>query len=156
MEEWRALALKLCRHRGWSEHWTHRLSAHVLESSEFIEALRGKEGDPVEEAGDLLFTALAMIPERISLADVFERNQAKVAAMFSKPPYAGEEREPVNAAPPSEEATKLERCGWFGRDSLCAPGCAGHRCEALAPCKEHSRASSETGEKGADTEGGKA
>jgi NTP pyrophosphatase (non-canonical NTP hydrolase) len=31
-----------------------------LDVSEFIEALRGKGGDPVDELGDVLFTVLAV------------------------------------------------------------------------------------------------
>lgn len=38
----------------------------------------------------------------------------------------------------SDSGTAPEtRCGWFGRDSGCSPSCAGHRCEAQVPCKDH-------------------
>jgi hypothetical protein len=49
-----AVALK----RGWDVTWSGRLAASVLELSEFIEAVRGKGGDQVDEGADVLNTAL--------------------------------------------------------------------------------------------------
>lgn len=117
LDAWRAQALGLCRHRNWSERWDARLAQHTLEAAEFSEALRDKKGDPIEEAGDLIFTALAMIPESISLEAVFARNQIKVAEMFEKPPYVGEQREPIPepaqeaVAPALDETAACRSCG---------------------------------------------
>ena len=44
--------------RGWKTHWTDRLSYYILEGSEFTESIRGKGGDPIDEAGDVLITAI--------------------------------------------------------------------------------------------------
>ena len=46
--------LSICKKRGWSLHWTHRGAYLHLEASELIEAIRGKRGDPILEAADVL------------------------------------------------------------------------------------------------------
>ena len=51
---------ELCRHRGWSMHWTARGCYGHLEWSELIEAVRGKAGDPLEEAGDVLTVLMSV------------------------------------------------------------------------------------------------
>lgn len=111
MEAWRAAAFAVCRARGWSENWTHRLAAHVLEASEYVEAWRGKKGDAVEEAGDMLFTVLAMIPESISLLDVYRASLTKIAGLMERLPYAGEERAGnTEPAPPAETEEPKRIC----------------------------------------------
>lgn len=92
LEDFRNKVFELCRVRRWSMLPSSRLGFHVLEAAELTEALKGKKGDEIEEAGDLLFTALAMIPERISLSDVLWRAEIKRQFMLTKPPYMGEER----------------------------------------------------------------
>ena len=44
---------------GWNRDWLHGGCYLHLESSEFIEALRGK-GDPIEELGDVLLVLLSV------------------------------------------------------------------------------------------------
>lgn len=92
LEDFRAKVFELCRERHWSMLPSARLGFHVLEAAELTEALKGKGGDEIEEAGDLLFTAVAMIPPRISLADVLYRAELKRQHLLTKPPYQGEER----------------------------------------------------------------
>lgn len=92
LEAWRIQAFNLCERREWSTRWDARLANHLLEAAEFSEALRGKKGDVIEEAGDLLFTALAMIPSNISLDDVFALNQEKIRGLMGAPPYPGEQK----------------------------------------------------------------
>ena len=65
--------LKLCNEKKWSLHWTARGAYLHLESSELIEAIRGKHGDPVCEAADVLIV-LSSITENHGIAwqDVIE------------------------------------------------------------------------------------
>lgn len=93
LQEWRERAFVLCETRGWDLKPTPRLGFHVQEAAELCEATRGKGGDVVEEAGDCLFTALAMIPRSVNLADVLRVNTEKVARLMTAPPYKGEEAE---------------------------------------------------------------
>lgn len=93
LEEYRELAFAVCQHRGWDqESRTARLGFNVLEAAELTEALRGKGGNPIEEAGDVLFTSLVMIPMTISLGEVIRFGRKKMADLMTKPPYQGEER----------------------------------------------------------------
>jgi NTP pyrophosphatase (non-canonical NTP hydrolase) len=46
--------------RGWSNSWSERGINILLEAGEFVESMRGKGGDPMDEAGDVLSTFLAM------------------------------------------------------------------------------------------------
>lgn len=93
LEEWRRKATEVCLRRGWSLAKNDRFYFHALEAAELSEALRGKSGDPVEEAGDLLFTALLMIPPSIGLQHVVERNEKKMEDLMTRPHYPGEERQ---------------------------------------------------------------
>lgn len=47
-----------CKKENWSRDWPEAGCYLHLEASEFIEALRG-EGDPVDEAGDVLFVLIS-------------------------------------------------------------------------------------------------
>jgi hypothetical protein len=82
LEQWRASAFEVCRRRGWSLECMSRLAAATCEAVELTDAVRGKSGDVVEEAGDLLFTALAMIPPDVPLSSVLARNREKVASLL--------------------------------------------------------------------------
>lgn len=55
-----AEAWAISKERGWGRGWSGGGCYLHLESSEFIEALRGK-GNPVEEAGDVFFVFLSMM-----------------------------------------------------------------------------------------------
>lgn len=80
--------LAMCRARDWSLHWTARGAYLHLEASELIEAIRGKHGDPTEEAADVLIvlqsiTENAGIPwEAVELAAL-----RKVEAVTLRPRY---------------------------------------------------------------------
>ena len=88
-----ARVLEMCRTRRWGLHWTERGSYLHLEASELIEALRGKRGDPAEEAADVLLVLMSITEANgISWETVDERLRAKLARLETIPPYAGEER----------------------------------------------------------------
>lgn len=94
LEFWRRRGFDLARHRKWSVKWKARLAFHVLECSEFTEALRGKRSRQamLEEAGDMLVTALTMIPEDVPLVNIVKRNFRKIAKLMTAPPYEHEDR----------------------------------------------------------------
>lgn len=50
-----------CCKRGWRKDWSNGGCYLHLEVSEFIEALRGKNGSPEEEAADVFITLMALI-----------------------------------------------------------------------------------------------
>lgn len=90
--------LAVCKQRGWSLHWTHRGAYLHLESSELIEAVRGKRGDVLGEAGDVLLVLMSITENAgISFGQVVEQTRATVDSLKTKPHYAGEE-----FAPPKE------------------------------------------------------
>ena len=62
-----------CKQEKWKCDWSNGGCYLHLEVSEFIEALRGKGGNPAHEAADVLFVLLAMMKEnKISFADTFD------------------------------------------------------------------------------------
>ena len=70
-EALQARTLRACRQEGWARGWTSAGCCLHLEASEFIEACRGKHGDPVEEAGDVLFVLLSMAADYdISITEI--------------------------------------------------------------------------------------
>lgn len=79
-------ALSKCQRRGWKRDWVHGGSYLHLESSEFMEALRGKrtksEAELIDlganeaecEAADVLFVLLSMVAaNRLSLRRILYR-----------------------------------------------------------------------------------
>jgi len=60
IEEFAIRAIGVCKKKGWKRDWSSGGCYLHLESSEFIEALRGK-GEPYEEAADLLFVFLSIL-----------------------------------------------------------------------------------------------
>lgn len=117
LESWRQRAIALCKRRGWSLGLGERYYKHGLEVAELAEALRGKKGDPVAEAGDAIFTLMAMIPESIALADVERVNIEKIARLMEAPPYAGEDRTPPPPPPSAPETRRLIcTCDTYGCD----------------------------------------
>jgi NTP pyrophosphatase (non-canonical NTP hydrolase) len=88
-----AKILTMCKKRGWSLHWTHRGAYLHLESSELIEAIRGKRGDPADEAGDVLLVLMSITENAgIPFSTVLIKATAKLQHLENSPPYAGEER----------------------------------------------------------------
>lgn len=82
LEDLADAAIALCRDRGWKRDWESGGVYLHLEVSEFIEALRGKNGSPTKEAGDILFVLLSMLRAHdINLDDVLARIEAKTAEM---------------------------------------------------------------------------
>ncbi len=73
-------AYEFCRLRGWSRKWDKGGCYLHLESSEFIEALRGKGTEsPTSEAGDVLFVLFSMIAEEgIKIEDVLASMNEKM------------------------------------------------------------------------------
>jgi hypothetical protein len=91
---WRlaARALDVCKQRGWSLRWDARLAQMTCESAEFAEAVRGKRGDPVEEAGDMLFVLMSWTESAgIPFADVVAAAERKCLRLEIVPRYKGEE-----------------------------------------------------------------
>lgn len=86
--------VKMCAKRGWSMHWTHRGAYLHLESSELIEAIRGKHGDPLHEAADVLLVLMSITEYHgIPWGDVERQARAKCDEMMMRPRYAGEEHD---------------------------------------------------------------
>lgn len=85
--------LAMCRSRNWSLHWTARGAYLHLESSELIESLRGKGGDPVEEAADVLIVLASITAANgILWDDVSAALFRKLQKLETVGPYKGEER----------------------------------------------------------------
>lgn len=61
LKSWADRAENLCKIRGWGTDWERRGVYLHLEVSELIEAIRGKHGDKVEEAGDVFFVLMSLI-----------------------------------------------------------------------------------------------
>src|SRR5262249_31584928 len=91
----------MCRKRNWSLHWTHRGAYLHLESSELIEAIRGKHGDKVEEAADVLNVWLSIIGGAgIPFAEVMAALDKKLTHLETAPSYEGEQRDEPTPTPP--------------------------------------------------------
>ena len=54
------IADSFCKSKGWIQDWKLGGCYLHLESSELIESLRGKRGNPAEEASDVLTALLSM------------------------------------------------------------------------------------------------
>lgn len=86
--------LTVCERRGWSMHWTHRGAYLHLESSELIEAIRGKHGNPLAEAGDVLLVLMSITQYHgIPWGEVERAARLKCSAMMVRPRYPGEEHD---------------------------------------------------------------
>jgi NTP pyrophosphatase (non-canonical NTP hydrolase) len=87
-----ARVLAMCRQRNWSLDWTCRGAYLHLESSELIEALRGKRGDPKAEAADVLLVLMSITENAgISWGDVLEQVAATCTQLENCGRYSGEE-----------------------------------------------------------------
>ena len=90
-----ARVVAMCKARGWSMHWTHRGAYLHLEASELIEAIRGKHGDPADEAGDVLLVLMSITEYAgIPFDAVIAKATAKLTKLETAPHYPGEEYTP--------------------------------------------------------------
>ena len=100
-----ARIIAMCKHRGWSMHWTHRGAYLHLESSELIEAIRGKQGDPLKEAADVLIVLMSITQHAgIAWRDVIAQADSECIDLMVKPHYAGEEYDSPLAKQPAKNA----------------------------------------------------
>jgi NTP pyrophosphatase (non-canonical NTP hydrolase) len=80
-----ARVLEMCKSRNWNLHWTARGAYLHLESSELIEAVRGKHGDPTEEAGDVLIVLMSITENAgIPFSNVFDAAKKKVKRIHNE------------------------------------------------------------------------
>jgi NTP pyrophosphatase (non-canonical NTP hydrolase) len=87
-----AEVIEMCKARGWSLHWTARGAYLHLEASELIEAVRGKHGSVLEEAGDVLLVLMSITENSgIKWSDVVAQTVHKLEGLKTKPHYQGEE-----------------------------------------------------------------
>ena len=103
-----ARVVAMCKTRGWSMHWTHRGAYLHLEASELIEAIRGKHGDPSDEAGDVLLVLMSITEYAgIPFGEVIARATAKLTTLETAPHYPGEEWTPPNVQIEGQPASGL-------------------------------------------------
>lgn len=87
-----AKVLAVCKARNWSLHWTARGAYLHLEASELIEALRGKRGETVAEAADVLIVLMSITENAgIPFAEVVATAERTVERLEHAPRYKGEE-----------------------------------------------------------------
>jgi hypothetical protein len=88
-----ARILTMCKKRGWDLSWSSRGVYLHLEASELIEALRGKHGDPLSEAADVLLVLMSITENAgIPWCDVLNQTAMTCARLEVCDPYPGEER----------------------------------------------------------------
>jgi len=88
-----ARVLSMCKKRGWDLSWSSRGVYLHLEASELIEALRGKHGDPLSEAADVLLVLMSITENAgIPWGNVLEQTAVTCARLEVCDPYPGEER----------------------------------------------------------------
>lgn len=93
LEKMAARVLAMCKKRGWSTEWPDRGVYLHLEASELIEAVRGKGGDPAQEAADVLLVLMSITEsQKIPFVSVLMLALATLTKLESAPPYAGEHR----------------------------------------------------------------
>ncbi|MGB1270438.1 MAG: hypothetical protein ACPG5T_00045 [Endozoicomonas sp.] len=85
---------KVTKIRNWKNGWADRLAYLILEGSEFAESVRGKGGDPVDEAGDVMFTAISLIESQgVSIEEAIKAAHKKADKLMVAPRYQGEDYE---------------------------------------------------------------
>ena len=91
-----ARVLAMCNKRNWCLHWTSRGAYLHLESSELIEAVRGKgTSTPKQEAGDVLLVLMSITEAAgIPFDEVIAEAAAKCERLEKLPRYEGEEVKP--------------------------------------------------------------
>lgn len=99
-------AIKVCEKEGWKRDWSMGGCYLHLESSEFIEALRGKgEDSPEDEAADVLFVLFSMLEAHgISVSEVCSRLDNKCEEYLQAPPVEGF----LQSIPSSSSSTMTE------------------------------------------------
>jgi len=101
-----ARVLAMCRKRDWSLHWTCRIACLHLECSELAEAIRGKYGDPLSEAADVLLVLMSITENAgIPWGNVLAQTAVTCARLEVLEPYPGEERDTQPTQPAGGEAT---------------------------------------------------
>ena len=81
----------LCKKRGWSTAWDARTAQLLLEVAELAEAIRGKRGNPFQEAGDVLLVLASMLEAHgIPLESAIDEANRKIDGLMDAPRYKGE------------------------------------------------------------------
>jgi|GEM_PF-2405963 len=84
-------ALLLCRTRGWSTQWDARVAQMLCEVAELADAIRGKRGNPIQEAGDVLLVLASLLEANgIPLESAVDEAHRKIDALMDVPRYPGE------------------------------------------------------------------
>jgi hypothetical protein len=105
--------LTMCKKRGWSLHWTSRGAYLHLEASELIEAIRGKHGDPLSEAADVLLVLMSITENAgIPWCDVLNQTAMTCARLEVCDPYPGEERGALAQPAPAPAVVPVSERPW--------------------------------------------
>jgi NTP pyrophosphatase (non-canonical NTP hydrolase) len=100
-----ARVLAMCKKRGWDLSWSSRGVYLHLEASELIEALRGKHGDPLSEAADVLLVLMSITENAgIPWGNVLEQTAMTCARLEVCDPYPREERGALAQSAPAQSA----------------------------------------------------
>lgn len=84
-------ALLLCRTRGWSTQWDARTAQMLCEVAELAEAIRGKRGNPIHEAGDVLLVLASLLEANgIPMESALDEAHRKIDTLMDAPRYQGE------------------------------------------------------------------
>jgi hypothetical protein len=121
--------LSVCRERGWNLHWTHRGAYLHLEASELIEALRGKRGDPLHEAADVLLVLMSITQSAgLPWRSVLDTARSICEEKRTQPRYKGEEFDPSLSSSTQQPEDRMGEAAAYCRD--CAE--ASKQCGAMA------------------------
>lgn len=84
-------ALRLCRKRGWNTQWDARTAQLLCEVAELADAIRGKRGNPIQEAGDVLLVLASLLEANgITMDSALEEANRKIDVLMDLPRYSGE------------------------------------------------------------------
>lgn len=85
------MVLLICKKRGWTLNHEGRGFHLHQESSELMEAIRGKHGNPVDEAADVLFVLMSITENHgISWEDVIASLNNKINTLETRQLYSSE------------------------------------------------------------------
>jgi hypothetical protein len=105
-----ARVLAMCKKRGWDLSWSSRGVYLHLEASELIEALRGKHGDPLSEAADVLLVLMSITENAgIPWCDVLNQTAMTCARLEVCDPYPREERGALTQSAPALAVVPVEK-----------------------------------------------